>query len=203
MGETDWHVKLMANSITALSDRYEDEPGVYVAGNNFIYYVEGDPKKCVSPDTYVVFGVPKRDRDCYKAWEEGGKLPDVVFEFTSKSTRTEDLRTKFTLYEQVFGVREYYLFDPRGQYLRPRLHGYRLEDGRYQRMEMANGRLWSEVLGLELVEVGEWLRFWDPDARDWLLTSSELKGRAKAEAAARAEAVAEIARLRRLLDGLE
>jgi hypothetical protein len=26
----------------------------YVSGNNFLYWQEGDPKKCVSPDGYVV-----------------------------------------------------------------------------------------------------------------------------------------------------
>ena len=34
-------------------------PDVYVSGNNFVYYEEGDPKKRVSPDCYVVFGVPQ------------------------------------------------------------------------------------------------------------------------------------------------
>src|SRR5437588_1582654 len=87
MAETEYHVNLMTYFISALKTRYAHRDDVYVMGNNFIYYEEGNPKVRLSPDTYVVFGVPKRIRDSYKVWEEGGKFPDVVFEFTSKKTR--------------------------------------------------------------------------------------------------------------------
>jgi hypothetical protein len=94
MAETDQHRNLTVYVIEALKARYADRPDVYVSGDNFIFYQEGDPRKRVSPDAYVVFGVPMRERDSYKAWEEGGRLPDVVFEFTSRKTRHEDTHKK-------------------------------------------------------------------------------------------------------------
>src|SRR5579863_10488469 len=86
IGETDKHRDLTFYTIEALKTRYAAQPDVYVSGNNFVYWEEGNPAARISPDAYVVFGVPMRQRDLYKAWEEGGHLPDVVFEFTSKKT---------------------------------------------------------------------------------------------------------------------
>src|SRR2546421_3224618 len=77
MGETDWHVNSIIETISVLGVRYADQPDVYVAGNNFVYWEEGNPRKRLSPDSYVVFGVPKFDRPNYKSWEEGGHLPAV------------------------------------------------------------------------------------------------------------------------------
>ena len=48
------------------------DPDVYVWGNMMLYYVEGDRRKHVSPDVFVVRGVPKRpERDYYLTWKEG------------------------------------------------------------------------------------------------------------------------------------
>lgn len=52
----------------------------------------------------VVHGVPSRKRDLYKLWE--GSAPSLVFEITSRSTRSEDLGLEKGLYE-FLGVREY------------------------------------------------------------------------------------------------
>ena len=54
----------------------------------------------------------------------------MIFEVTSSKTRKEDSVTKRDLYAKL-GVLEYFLFDPLGDYLKPRLQGYRLEDDRY------------------------------------------------------------------------
>jgi Uma2 family endonuclease len=71
----------------------------------------------------VVFGVKPALRDYYLLWEENVP-PTVVIEVTSKSTRREDMVKKHDLYLQM-GVREYYLFDPTGDYLKPeRLRGF-------------------------------------------------------------------------------
>ena len=48
----------------------------------------------------------------------------MVFEITSRGTRLEDLGTKRALYAML-GVREYFLYDPLGEYLQPPLQGYR------------------------------------------------------------------------------
>jgi Uma2 family endonuclease len=216
MAETDRHRDLAVYVIEALKARYRDDPDVYISGNNFLYYEEDNPRACVSPDVYVVFGVPMRQRDCYKAWEEGGRLPDVVFEFTSRRTRREDTQTKRPRYEQLLRVPEYFLFDPTGDYLQPRLQGFRLEEGRYAPLELVEGRLFSPRLGLELVQQGQDLRLYDPDRGEWLLTPSELeqahrtereraeaeRQRAEAEARAREAVEAENARLRAELEAL-
>lgn len=195
MGETDKHVDLIVYCKEALRAYFADNPDIYIAGNNFLYYVEGDPRKVVSPDTYVVIGVPMRQRDLYKVWEEGGKLPNVVFEFTSKKTRREDTHKKLPLYEQVLRVPEYFLFDPTGDYLKPRLQGYRLVGGQYAHLLPVDGKLHSEQLGLDMREEGTLLRFYDPEGRP-LPTPLEQARRADA-------AEAEVARLRAELEALK
>ena len=151
MGETEKHVNVILDCIQGLRFHLKDRPDAYVVGNNFVYWEEGNPKARVSPDCYVVFGVDKRVRDAYKAWEENGKLPDVVFEITSKATRGEDTGKKFRLYEQVWKTAEYFQFDPTGDYLNPCLQGWRLcPDGRYVRLEMVDGCLHIEQLCLDL-----------------------------------------------------
>jgi Uma2 family endonuclease len=209
MAETDKHCDLMIYVREALKIRYADSPDVYVSGNNFLFYQEGDPKKRVSLDVYVGFGVPMRQRDTYKSWEERGKLPHVVFEFTSRKTRREDTDTKRPLYERVLRVREYFLFDPTGDYLNPRLQGYRLQGGRYLPLPLIEGRVYSDRLQLELVQAGEDLYLYDPARGERLLTPLEQARRAEGEArradceaAARGEAEAELARLRAELESL-
>ncbi len=184
MAETDVHRDLMVYLIEALKDYYRDDPQVYVAGTLLLYYKEGDPTASVAPDVLVVFGIPKRQRRVYKVWEED-KGPDVVFELTSQSTRWKDMGTKKGLYA-LLGVKEYYLFDPLGEYLVPPLQGYTLADGDYRLMK---GRsLVSDVLGLELREEGGWLRLYDPETGKKLLTPLEAQAAHRQEAAARRQA---------------
>jgi len=187
MAETDTHRKQMVYLIEALDDYFRDDPQVYVAGNLFLYYEEGDPHQVVAPDVFVVKGVPKGDRRTYKLWEEGEKGPRVVIEVTSRKTRKEDLGPKKGTYEML-GVREYFLFDPLGEYLAPPLVGYWLEEGGYRRV--VGERLVSEELGLELrVEEGRlWL--YDLKTGEKLLSPLEAQAARRAEAAARREAEA-------------
>ena len=173
LGETGRHVQETLNCIQSLQYWYQHREDVYVIGNSFVYWNEGVPRDRVAPDCYVIFGVDKRLRDSVKTWEEGGHLPSVVFEFTSPSTRKEDFENKFTLYEQVWKAKEYFLFDPKGDYLTPRLQGYRLIDGRYVRLEMTDSRLYSEQLDLDLVMEGEHMRFYDPSKGEFLPTLAE------------------------------
>jgi Uma2 family endonuclease len=195
MAETQKHADQMIYCIKTLEVRYANRPDVYVWGNNFIHYQQGARNRYVAPDCYVVFGVEKRERDNYKVWEEGGRTPDVVFEITSRSTQREDTHKKRPLYETILRVPEYYLFDPTGDYLKPRLQGFRLREGRYEPMRLADDRLHSDRLGLDLVMQGETLRFYDSATGDYLRTPEE-------EAHDRAAAEAENARLRAELDRL-
>jgi Uma2 family endonuclease len=200
MAETDTHRKQMVYLIEALDDYFRDDPQVYVAGNLFLYYEEGDIRQVVAPDVFVVKGVPKGNRRTYKLWEEGDKGPQVVFEVTSRRTRKEDLGPKKGTYEML-GVQEYFLFDPLGEYLEPSLVGYWLKEGGYQRE--AGERLVSEVLGLELRVEEEHLWLYDLETGEKLLSPLEAQAarreaevRAQQEATARREAEEELARLR-------
>ncbi len=171
MAEDVLHRKQMAYGCDALEYHFASRPDVCVAGNDFLYYEEGNPQARVSPDCYVAFGVePKTIRHFYKIWEENGIAPAVIFEFTSKKTKKEDVTLKKPLYEQVLKVQEYFQFDPTGDYLKPRLQGQRLQDGVYQPIALIDSRMVSEQLGLELVIEGDTLRFYDPASGEWLRT---------------------------------
>ena len=105
---------------------------VYVGVDMLLYYVEGDPKRSVAPDVFVVLGAPKLPpRDNWLVWAEGGRTPDFVLEITSKATRAVDDGRKRRLYREL-GVGEYWRYAPTGDYLDPALRGSRLIDGRYR-----------------------------------------------------------------------
>ena len=172
VAETDVHRTLMFALIGMFQAFFRDDPHVYISGNLFLYYQEGDPRQVVAPDVFVVQGVRNRQRRIYKLWEEG-VVPAVVFELTSRSTRGDDLRSKYDLYERL-GVTEYFLFDPLGEYLRPPCRGYRLHQGRYRPLVAAeDGSLWSAVLRLALHPRREQLRLYDPARQRWLPTPQE------------------------------
>jgi Uma2 family endonuclease len=195
MGETDAHIDALIYLREALRDHFRDDLQMYVAGNMLLYYEEGSPAACVAPDVFVVQGVAKGERRTYRLWEEG-QPPVVVFEITSRGSRLEDLGTKRAVYAML-GVWEYFLYDPLGEYLRPPLQGYRLQEGEYQRLQPeGEGRLTSQALGLELrVEEGR-LRLVNPTTGEHLLTPAEALAARRTEAAARLAAEVELERLR-------
>jgi Uma2 family endonuclease len=181
LAETPIHRRNLVTLIDVLDRRFAGDPLIYVSGNMFIYYVKGDKWKHVSPDVFLVRGVPKdKPRDSYFVWEEG-RAPDLVIELTSASTRDEDIDQKKWLYQNMLYVAEYVLFDPRGEYLDPPLQGFRLERGDYVAIAEIDGRLPSEVTGLHFEANGEDLRVYDPSAARWLPTASELLDEAAAE----------------------
>lgn len=182
VGETPLHRDNLLTGVKVLERYFAGDPLVYVSGNMFVYYQRGNRRKHVSPDVFAVFGVPRdKRRDAYFVWEEDGHMPDVVIELTSASTKEEDLDDKMYLYKTELRVREYFLFDPRGEYLDPSLQGYRLKGGDYLPIEMVDGRLPSEVLGLQLERGGENLRFYDPTNDCWLPTPDEREEALEAE----------------------
>lgn len=180
LGETPLHHRVIVRLMDVLGQWFVDSPDVYVWGNMMMYYEEGNPRKQLSPDVFVVLGVAKdTPREIYCTWLEGGHAPDLVIEITSKSTRKEDQVKKFGLYQDVLRVREYFLFDPRGEYLKPRLKGYRLEDGQYVPIEEVDGRLPSYVLGLSFEPDGQMLQLYNPRAGEWLPTEAEAERKAR------------------------
>jgi Uma2 family endonuclease len=174
IAETDIHRQLLFDLVFTLENFFRAQPDVYVSGNLFIYYVEGNPKKRVAPDIFVARGVKKRQRRIYKLWEEG-VAPQVMIELTSRQTWREDLQEKWRLYEQL-GVEEYFIFDPEYDYLDDPLVGYRLKDSKYKVIGAHDGRLRSKVLGLELVDTGETLRLFDPTSGKFLPNMEEADG---------------------------
>lgn len=139
-----------------------------VLGNQFLYYAEGFPKLRVAPDVMVIFNVAPGGRDNYKIWEEK-QVPVVIFEMTSKRTKNEDLVEKKTLYERL-GVQEYWLFDPKGEWIQAQLRGYRLEGDRYHLINDSR----SEPLQLRLQVEGQLISFYQEDTGEKLLFPEEL-----------------------------
>jgi Uma2 family endonuclease len=172
MAETDLHREQMIAQIETLKRRFAGDPLFYVSGNLLVFYKRGDRLAHLSPDVFVVRGVPKHQRDHYLIWEEKKTL-DLVIELTSRSTKAEDVDDKFVLYRDELKVKEYFLFDPYSEYLDPALQGYRLNRGRYVPIKPLERRLPSIVLNLHLERDGRNLRLYDPMERKWVPTPQE------------------------------
>ena len=179
MGETDLHRSIMVDAIESLKLYYAGQQ-VYVSGNILLLYQPGNRRRHVSPDVLVVKGQDPHARENYLLWEEG-QPPQVVIEVTSESTREEDLYDKFEIYRDRIRVPEYFLFDPRDEYLQPSLQGYRLKGHHYQVIEPVSGRLPSRELGLHLERHDRQLRFYDPATGVWIPTSAESREAALAQ----------------------
>jgi len=170
MGETGFHVATILHLIGVLQAFFRKRNDVLVSGNQFMYWEPDDPSQVVAPDVYVIFGVASpTPRRTIKTWVEG-KAPDVVFEITSRKTKSEDIRLKRALYEEL-GVREYFLFDPENDYLRPPLQGFKLVSGRY--VPLSGETLHSELLGVELRVVEGELRLFNAATGELLLDEAE------------------------------
>jgi Uma2 family endonuclease len=199
MAESDFQRKPLIYAVQALEVYFQECPDVYVSGNLFIYYEEGNPQAVVAPDVFVVLGAAPHDRPSYMLWREP-KAPDFVMEITSRSTRSDDQGAKRGIYA-FLGVQEYWQYDPTGDYLVPSLQGLRLEGRNYQPLPattLPDGTLslHSRVLGLDLRLIHDHLRFYDPATGQPLLTHQE------AEQARRA-AEARIAELEARLQALQ
>jgi Uma2 family endonuclease len=203
MAERDFQREPLTYAVEALGAYFQQRTEVYVSGNLFIYYEEGNPEAIVAPDVFVVFGAPTHRRSSYILWNEP-KAPDFVTEITSRRTRSQDQGPKRGTYA-FLGVQEYVLYDPTSDYLRPPMRGLSLVGDNYELMPttvVPDGTLtlYSNVLGLELRLVHGILRFVDPTTGQRLLSyreaeqaRQEAEAHAKRAAAARAEVEARLA----------
>jgi Uma2 family endonuclease len=193
MTESDATRDYLLYCVGVLENYFRSRTDVYVSGNLFIYYQEGNTKKTISPDVFVVFGVSQRKRRSYKTWQEGNQVPQFVLEVTSRSTRKQDEVAKPELYASL-GITEYFQYDPTGDYLNPQLKGQRLVDGVYQPLDRVTNwtghtGIHSQVLGLDLclqpmdgsqllgpslLPLPLELRFYDPQSKGKLLSYQEL-----------------------------
>ena len=178
MTESDITRDYLIYGIEALDRYFQAAANVYVSGNLFIYYEQGNPRAVVSPDVFVIFGVEKKKRSSYKTWEEGGKVPDFILEITSRTTASEDRGLKKGLYAYL-GVREYFQYDPTADYLSPSLQGFRLMGENYAAIAAAphDHRIIipAETLGLDLCLAADGaMTFYDPQTGAKLLSPREL-----------------------------
>ncbi|MGD2182711.1 Uma2 family endonuclease [Lusitaniella coriacea] len=181
VAETYDHLYAILATLDVLT-QYLNGRQATVLANQFLYYSQGFPSLRVAPDVMVIFDVAPGGRDNYKIWEEG-QVPSVIFEMTSKDTQDRDKTFKKTLYEQL-GVREYWLFDPKGEWIAQKLQGYRLQGKTYQPITM----LYSEPLQLRLEIEGKRIGFYREDTGEKLLVSEELVRVLNQETQAKVEA---------------
>ena len=204
MAVSDLHRQILMRTLQVFDEHFKQDPDAYVSGDILMYYVEGDPRKSVSPDVLVAFGLGKKPRRNYLVWVEG-KVPDFAMEFSSKNTYQNDLGHKMELYASL-GIQDYFLCDIEGLYLPSPLMGFTLVDGVYVPISAdVDGGLHSPALNLDfhIGDVGRWLHspvrnldfpadvmglgIYDPVADAWLQTPAE-SALAQAElASARAE----------------
>ncbi len=197
MPESDLHRDWMFRVIELLSLFFSGRR-VYVSGNIFIYYLEGNPYSSVAPDVFVVKNCEPRKRRIFKIWEEK-RTPSFAMEMTSQSSQRQDIDEKMKLYERL-RVPEVFLFDPLGEWLEPRLIGYRLVRGEYQLIRSRNG-VASIQLGITFRLEGDQLALFETATGRRLQTGLEQAAAAREQAAVAqdqtAQAHAEIARLRK------
>ena len=174
VAETYIHLYAILTTLEVLK-QYLTGRQATVLANQFLYYAQGFPRLRVAPDVMVIFDVQPGGRDNYKVWEEG-QVPQVVFEMTSKGTQKQDQEQKKLLYEQL-GILEYWLFDPKGEWVKEKLQGYRLQNEIYHPITDTL----SQPLGLRLEVEGELLRFYRLDTGAKLLIPSELAELAEQE----------------------
>jgi hypothetical protein len=161
-----------------LPDHFLDHKPLILA-NQFVYYAENFPRLRFAPDVAVVFGVEPGPRDNYKIWEEK-QVPAVIFEITSPGTQKEDKKNKKDLYAKI-GVLEYWLFDPKAEWIPEQLRGYRLEGETYHPITDR----YSQVLSLHLEPEGALLGLYRSDTGEKLPLPSEVADALKLETTAR------------------
>jgi len=184
LAETYIHLYAILITLEVLKQYLEGRQATVLA-DQFLYYAQGLPKLRVAPDVMVIFDVAPGGRDNYKIWEEG-QVPAVIFEVTSPGTKEQDQGFKKTLYEQL-EVQEYWLFDPRGEWIEEQLRGFRLHRGQYE--PITDGR--SEPLQLRLQVEDQLIAFYREDNGEKLLIPGELKQALQAEQQARQQAEAQ------------
>jgi Uma2 family endonuclease len=178
LAETSVHVDATINAVVVLRQYLAQQQAIVLA-DQFLYYAQGFPRLRVAPDVMVIFDVPPGPRDNYKTWEEGS-VPAVIFEMTSEGTRNQDQDYKKKLYEQL-EVKEYWLFDPKGEWIVEQLRGYRFNGEQY--VPITDGR--SEPLKLRLQLEDTLIGFYREDTGEKLLAPDELVAALSAEVQAR------------------
>jgi len=212
MAETQVHLEAMVLLRQALEDFYGDRRDVFISTDQFWFWNEGHPEDRLAPDLLVALGVPektKAERGSFRAWEENNVVPSIIFEMASKGTWRNDVKTKYEKYAEL-GVREYFIFDPLGEFLAKRLTGYRLQGSEYIPIVPDDFDVYSSLFGFKLTPEGEMIRLIDsatgrliPTRRERIEQLGEealdLREVAEAEKQRAEQAEAKLAKLQALL----
>lgn len=137
--ETGFHHAQPSLLIDSLSLAWAERTDFYCAGNMFVYFSEHQIRSndFRGPDLFVVLGAERKPRKSWVAWEEGGRMPDVVIEITSPSTASLDRGEKKQLYARIWRTAAYFIFDPDSE----QLEAYRLDNDRLHYVAIPpNGR---------------------------------------------------------------
>lgn len=196
MSATEFHGRQISIFSNQLNDYFSrGDTLAYVGTDSFVYYQEGDIRKFVAPDVFVVLGVPSEPlRRSFYTWAEGA-APTVVFEFLSDSTAKEDRTEKMRRYFSEIGIHEYFIHQPEGK-RPPEFRGWRRKGAGYEAIPPdERGALYSEALNLlfSTEELPSELRFMRPYLPDGtpLVTLTESKDETEAARADAAEARAD------------
>jgi len=113
--ESNKHRQQMTLLIAPLETRWKDRDDVFVGGNMFIYYSQRmrRDEDFRGPDVFVVTDTTAGQRKSWVVWQEE-RVPDVVIELTSASTRDVDETTKREIYARRLRGPHSAIFDPAG-----------------------------------------------------------------------------------------
>ena len=146
--ESHWHRNSMNQLIETIKESWVDGPRCFTSGNMFVYF---DPNQVKNhnfrgPDFFVVTEVdPDPSRKSWVVWDENNRVPNIVIELSSPSTKEVDFGQKKNQYEQILKVKDYFIYDPDSR----ELVGWRLQGGVYVALKPnEQGWLWSEELRL-------------------------------------------------------
>jgi Uma2 family endonuclease len=146
--ETNWHRNAMNNLIEIIIKSWQGSKRAFAGGNMFVYFDPNQVKKhnFRGPDFFVVKDVdPDPERKSWVIWDEDYRVPNVVIELSSPSTKEVDFREKKDQYEQILKVKDYFIYDPDSK----KLVGWRLQGGVYVELKPNDkGWLWCEELDL-------------------------------------------------------
>lgn len=111
--ESTRHRAQMDLLVDTLQGFVEARSDVWVAGNAAFHFsaLHVRNRDFRAPDVMVVVGVERGERQGWVTWHESSKLPAIIIELLSDSTRDEDLGPKLRTYEWL-GIPNYVTFDP-------------------------------------------------------------------------------------------
>jgi Uma2 family endonuclease len=178
MSETTLHYELINYLFNALKLFLKSRQDVFVASNLRISYDSNHPLKWYAPDVLIAFGIENRERSSYDLKEEK-TMPQVIFEIASAQTAGKDAGDKYLDYARL-GVEEYYLLDPERSLLPKHLAAYQLQNGVLLPVAVADNRIFSSRLGLEIIDTGDDFRLFNPATNEYLRSPKEI---AESEAA--------------------